>query len=272
MSFLTNFACSPTSILNTFSGAASMRTAQDVPYAQQQRQKLDRYSANQSKCRIMFVYGGNWREGSKDDYGFVGAQLAKRGYDVSIPDYRLYPQVSFPGFVEDIAAALAFELGHADSEKQKIVMMGHSAGALIAALISLDPKFLKAHGEDIGRISALISLAGPHDFFLPTDNPKWTAVFGDDKDDQKNALPVNHVSAVAPPSLILHGADDDIVTPKSARSMHSALEAADVPSTLKIYPKVGHKRLVAAIGSPLHFLAPTLDDIDHFLQASVCTE
>lgn len=264
-------ACSGTSILNTLNNAGGYRSQHDIAYGEHARQKLDVYQPKQGvgQCLVMFVYGGSWTEGSKDDYGFVGAALARRGYTVIVADYRLYPQVAYPVFVEDIALALASAPVQQLLQARKLVMMGHSAGAMIAGLVSYNPDYLQAKDLSRDMIDAYIALAGPHDYFLPTTKHKWTRIFGQDQDEQVKALTVNHIHPDNPPTLIVHGSDDEIVNPKSAHSLAEKLTDAGVPNTKLIYDKAGHVRLAAAMGRPLGFLAPTLDDVDAFLQ-NVC--
>lgn len=263
-------ACSPTSILNHTSGAEALRVAEDLAYGEDPRQRLDIYRGETASCRIVYVYGGSWQEGDKSSYGFVGAQLARQGYEVVIPNYRLYPQVRYPAFVEDVALSLSYLQREYPSDKP-LVLMGHSAGAMIASLISYDRKYLRDQGLAPDLIAANIALAGPHDYFLPSQKPEWVGIFGENPESQVEALAVNHVSSQSPPSLILHGLEDEIVTPESARSITAALEAHGVPVTLQLYEDVGHRRLVAALGYPLHFLAPTLADIKAFLASRGCS-
>jgi len=262
-------ACTPLDVLNMASGSSRYRTQADVAYGDLPRQTLDLYSpeSNAEGCRILFVYGGSWRDGDKRDYGFVGAAFARYGYEVAIPDYRVYPAVTFPAFVEDIAQSIVW---YQKQDPRPLVLMGHSAGALIAALASFDPHYLEEKGGHPQEIQALITLAGPHDYFLPTEKPQWTVIFGDDPQQQVNALPVRHVTSEAPPTLILHGLKDDIVTPRSAHSLSDALNAHGVANQVKLYPKLGHRRLMASVAPPLQFLAPTMNDILEFLQSQTC--
>lgn len=263
--------CSPLDALNFASGSAKHRFAEDVAYGELPRQTLDLYApaeANPNGCRIVFVYGGNWRQGDKRDYGFVGAAFARRGHEVAIPDYRLYPEVTFPEFVHDIARSIHWYQQRND--KRPLILMGHSAGGLIAALLSYDASYLNALGETPQHITALVTLAGPHDYFLPTDDPQWSAIFGEDAERQLRALPVRHVTAEAPQTLILHGADDDLVTPRSARSLADTLSAHGVAHHVHLYPDIGHRKLVASIATPLQFLAPTFDDVVHFIERDIC--
>ncbi|NDY94207.1 alpha/beta hydrolase [Wenzhouxiangella limi] len=266
-------ACSGTSILNVLNNAEGYRSQHNVAYGAHERQKLDIYqpAAETGQCVVMFVYGGSWEEGSKQDYGFVGAALARRGYSVIIPDYRLYPQVTYPVFVEDIALALASAPVQQRLRSRKLVMMGHSAGAMIAGLVSYNPDYLQARGLSRDMIDAYVTLAGPHDYFLPTDKHRWTRIFGEDQDQQIKALTVNHIHPDNPPTLIIHAKNDETVTPKSAHSLAENLSQAGVPSTKLIYDSGGHVGLAAAMGRPLGFLAPTLDDVDAFMQ-DICRQ
>ena len=259
--------CSGTSLLNTLNNAGGYRTQTDVAYGEHSRQTLDVYQpAKAAKaCLIVFVYGGSWEEGHKEDYGFVGAALARLGYTVVIPDYRLYPEVTYPAFVNDIAQALASKPVQQLQRDHKLIMMGHSAGAMLAGQVSYNPQYLAAVGLPKSIIEGYIALAGPHDYFLPTDKPRWVRIFGEDKKAQVDALTVNHIHPDNPPTLILHGAADETVTPKSALSLEQKLTAVGVPVTRKTYQGVGHVRLLAATGRPLGFLAPTLEDIQEFL-------
>lgn len=260
--------CSGTDVLNTVNGAGGYRAESDVSYGEHSRQQLDIYrpKQNDNACLIVFVYGGSWDSGAKEQYGFVGAALARKGYTVAVPDYRLYPEVTYPVFVEDVAHALASKPLSELRQKRRLIMMGHSAGAMIAGLISYDPKYLNAVGLSSDIIDAYVSLAGPHDYFLPTQKQRWTDIFGDDESKQVDALTVNHVRGQNPPTLILHGADDETVTPKSAISLEKKLQSAGVPVTRKTYEGVTHVKLLAAMGRPLGFLAPTLNDVDEYLR------
>ena len=224
-------------------------------------------SGTRPQCALVFVYGGSWQEGDKQQYGFVGASFAKAGYLVGIPNYRKYPDAAFPGFIEDVAMAVA----HPTIAKiPKIVLLGHSAGTLIAAHLSYNRKYLNEFGNLHSKISAFVSMAGPHDYFLPSEKPQWQAIFGSDPKQQIKALSVAYVDSQSPPTLVMHGKSDDIVTPKSAQSLADALQKNGVAHQLKLYPNIGHRRLVAALAPPIRFLAPTFNDIKTFLEGLEC--
>ena len=88
---------------------------------------------------MVFFYGGSWTTGRRGLYRFVGAALAERGIVTVLPDYRLYPQVKFPLFVDDGALAVAWVQKHAHEfggDPHRIVLMGHSAGGHEAAFLA----------------------------------------------------------------------------------------------------------------------------------------
>src|SRR5579859_4510817 len=104
-------SCSPTSVLNAMAPRQSVTVTRDVAYADGARHTLDVYAPRTLVPPVpvvVFFYGGGWESGSKDMYRFVGATLAARGMVTVIPDYRLYPQVRFPAFMQDAAAAVAW--------------------------------------------------------------------------------------------------------------------------------------------------------------------
>ena len=85
---------------------------------------------------VVFLYGGSWRNGAREDYRFVGRRLAQQGMLVLVADYRTYPETIFPGFVEDGASAVAWARAHAagwGGDPRCLFVAGHSAGAQIAA-------------------------------------------------------------------------------------------------------------------------------------------
>jgi carboxylesterase type B len=129
-------ACSPLSALNKLAPQDSAaRTGRDIAFGPLSRQKLDVYAPRPSAKTIpvlVFFYGGSWNSGRRQDYAFAARALASRGFLVIVPDYRLYPEVRFPAFVQDGAAAIRWARDHAaeyGGDPTRIVLAGHSAGA-----------------------------------------------------------------------------------------------------------------------------------------------
>jgi acetyl esterase/lipase len=216
---------------------------------------------------IIFWHGGRWKSGDKSDYRFVGAALAESGYVALIANYRHYPQVHMPGFMDDAAQTVQWAAAHAGefgADPRQLFLMGHSAGAHMAALLALDPRYLSAAGS-APAIAGVIGLSGPYDF-LPLLEADVQDMFGPPAL-YPESQPINYVRADAPPMLLAHGLKDETVWPKNSRNLASALGARGVSVTLKLYPKVAHADTVAALSPPIRGRAPTLADIQEFIAA-----
>jgi len=214
---------------------------------------------------VVFWHGGRWREGDKADYRFVGAALAGSGYVTLVANYRHYPQVKMPGFMQDAAQATLWAAAHAQEyggTPQRLYLMGHSAGAHLAALVTLDARYFAA-APRAPHIAGVIGLSGPYDF-LPLLEPDVQDMFGPPPL-YPESQPINFVRADAPPMLLVHGLNDDTVKPKNSRNLAAALQALGVPVTLKLYPKLSHADTVAALTALLRGRAPTLADIRAFV-------
>jgi acetyl esterase/lipase len=241
----------------------------DVRFGPQGWQKLDVYRPAHAAAPvpvIVFWYGGSWIEGNKEDYRFVGAALAGLGYVAVLPEYRLYPQVRFPQFLGDAAAAVAWVEGHAadyGGDPHRIVLMGHSAGAHMAAMLAMNDAYLREAGADPGDIRALIGLSGPYQ--LTPNDATLEAIFAAPYTPRDwQVLPF--VSARAPASLLIHGAADEVVWPRNSEQLAAALRADGVPVVLKIYPGRAHAATVAALSWVLRWRSPTLADIGDFMR------
>lgn len=265
-------ACSPLTVLNTATPSGHFERTADIPYGDEPRQRLDVYvpeSISTPAPMVIFYYGGGWRDGSKNDYEFVAASLTEAGNIVVIPDYRLFPDVVFPTFVDDGAAAAAWALDNSErlgGDPGRIFVMGHSAGAHIAALLALDHQYLTAAGVSGQPFAGLIGLSGPYDF-LPIESGYLLDVFPEDL--REDSQPVNFVSSRAPRTLLIHGNDDETVRPRNSRSLAESLRSEGVDVTTTYYDDVGHARVVVALAPPLSFISSTLDDSIAFIADTV---
>lgn len=237
-------------------------------YDVEHRLALDVYrprDAGRAAPIVVFFYGGAWQEGRRDWYAFAGRALAREGMVAVVPDYRVYPEVRYPVFVEDAARAVAFARAHArdwGGDPERIFLAGHSAGAHIAALLATDARYLAAEAMKPRDLAGVIGIAGPYDF-LPLVDRKLQAVFGA-RDTWPDSQPVNHVDGDEPPFLILHGDRDRRVWPRNGTSLLARLEAANEPARLILYPGIGHVKILSALRFPS--LAPTLRDLVAFVR------
>src|SRR6185436_8863637 len=142
-------ACAPETLLEPLnwsaSGAGITRTT-DLAYGVQSRQQLDIYAPMQAHGAPVFLFwhGGSWKSGDKERYRFVGARLARQGFVVAIPNYRLAPEDSFPAFEQDAALAVRWMSDHArdfGGDPARMFLSGHSAGGHIALILALDDRY-----------------------------------------------------------------------------------------------------------------------------------
>jgi acetyl esterase/lipase len=240
----------------------------NVAYGARDRQQLDVYRPKNVQGRpiIVFWYGGGWESGSKSQYRFVGAALANAGYVAVLPDYRLYPEVKFPAFVQDGAEALAWVASHAaeiGGDPKRIYLAGHSAGAHLAAMLAYDRTQLARVGLPADTVRGFIGLSGP--YALDPNNDTYRAIFAAPFS-KADWQPVQLAKAGAPPALLLHGEEDDVVLVSHARALAGVLRELGVPVTLRTYPGRGHRDTVAAFAVPAAHKLPVMDEIRAFVK------
>jgi acetyl esterase/lipase len=265
-------ACSPLSLLSASVGSNYQETANQA-YGADPRQQLDVYVPSmpaQNADVVLFIYGGRWQFGSKDEYRFVADSLAGNGFVTVIPDYRLFPQVDWRDFIRDSAVAYRWVETHIAAyggNPRRIFIMGHSAGAHMAAMVALDPLLRQQAGSDKAPCG-LIGLAGPYDF-LPIDDADVRQVFKS-ANPLIDTQPIHYVDGHAPPMLLLTGAADTTVKPGNTYRLAAAVQAQGGKAEVISYPDVGHIGIMLAMARPLSFLAPTLQDTTHFIHETAC--
>ena len=271
---LLSTGCTKFDVLNaTIPSFGYARTA-DLPYGAIPRQKLDVYrprsvpaDAKPGAKVVVFFYGGYWQYGEKGDYRFVAEALASRGFVAVLPDYRVYPETRFPGFVEDGALAVKWVHDHIaqfGGDPQHIYLMGHSAGAHIATLLALDPHYLQAVGLSTGVIRGAVGLSGPYDF-QPDDSDR--AVFGMQPGDPRNPAiePIHFARADAPPLLLVQGCQDNVVDPQNTIKLARAIRAVGGAVQTIFYHSRGHAGIALAFAWDFRWLAPVLTDTTAFV-------
>jgi acetyl esterase/lipase len=272
---VTTSACSKLAFVaaNVPAAFGSHRRRKNVVYGTHPEHRLDIYSPEAPsptpRPLVVFWYGGRWETGDKEDYRFVGAALAEIGAVAVLPNYRHYPQVKMPGFMDDAALAAgwaarnAAELG---ADPSRLYLMGHSAGAHIAALLTLNRRYLEVPGRPAPVIAGMIGLSGPYDF-LPLEDADLQDMFGP-AERYPDSQPIHFARPDAPPMLLMHGLADQTVRPRNSINLAAALQAQGVAVRLKTYPGVGHADTVAALSVPARRRAPTLAEVAAFVQAA----
>jgi acetyl esterase/lipase len=257
--------CSPAALLNATVSRDGYTIDKGEPYGTPARLKLDLYKPTMPRPdgkTVIFFYGGSWDAGNKDDYLFLGQALASRGITTIIPDYRLFPEVRFPTFIEDSAHAVRWAADRYGIDR--LFIMGHSAGAHIALMLAANTPYL--HDVDVDRMKmrAVIGLSGPYDF-LPLNSPKLIEIFGGA--DNPDIEAITFAQAPLPPALLIQGEADTTVYPKNARNLAVAWRKAGAPVELRLYPGVGHIDVVAAFSDLLRKRAPTREDVLAYIDA-----
>ncbi|WP_421936136.1 alpha/beta hydrolase [Phenylobacterium sp.] len=264
-------ACSPLSLFATLSPKdPASQVARGAAYGAGERQRLDVYAprkGSQPAPVAVFFYGGSWDSGRRQDYNWAGRALASRGFLTIVADYRLYPEVRYPGFLEDGAQAVAWASQNArglGGDPSRTVLVGHSAGAYNAVMLGLDGRYLQAAGVDPKSVKAMAGLSGPYDF-LPIASDITQRIFGA-ADDLPSTQPLAYVRPDSPPAFLATGAADDMVWPKNTIALARKLREAGVPVEERHYDGVDHVNMVLALSRPLRGRAPVLDEMTGFLR------
>jgi acetyl esterase/lipase len=263
-------ACTPQGVLNSLdraSGARGTERAAEAVAFGDHGQTLDiwRPSERGSGLRpvVVFVYGGGWAMGRREEYGFAGRAFASRGYITVVPDYR---KPLFEDFMTDGAQAVAWtraNIARYGGDPDRIALAGHSAGAHISALLALDPRWLAAAGAPSGTVKAVVGLAGPYDF-LPFTSPRAEVAMGHVAN-KTTTQPIAYARADAPPMLLATGSADTVVRPRNSVALGKALADLGARAEVREYPGMSHEGIVMALSRPFGSKGPVLDDAAVFL-------
>lgn len=253
-------ACAPVNFLNTITPSSTFKLEKNISYGETDRHKLDIYTAKAPKDNapvMVFIHGGSWEDGSKDIYKFLGEGYAREGYDVVIPNYRLYPDVKFPAFVNDVASAVAFAAQRYPD--RSLAIMGHSAGGHIVTLLGTDGDYLKTAGVDMcSRVSSFVGLSSPTGAYPLKEEP-YITIFPE-RFAGKDA-PLNNVNSPSPAMFLMNGGNDTTVGPKNSEQLAAAITARGGQAEFKLYPPLNHT-------DPVKVMSKYFDD-DSTLKADV---
>lgn len=223
-----------------------VRRAGGLAYGPHPRQRLDLHAPPapaEDAPLILFVHGGGWVGGTRQDYGFVATPLARAGALVAAMDYRLWPEAGFPAFVEDTARAAAWLA--ARHPARRLVLMGHSAGAFNAAAAALDPRWGAR-----GVVGGFIGVSGPYDFAPDEVTPP--GIFAGLA--RVEAVPAGVALAGAAPILLLHGGADRTVRPEQSERLAARAQAAGVAVRHVAWPRLAHIDIMAGFAPASRWL------------------
>lgn len=251
-------------------------TESPIPYVETNphpRQFLDLYypAGLTDYPVLIYMHGGVWRLGSKDDYPNIGEALAAQGIGVAMVNYRLTPDVTHPTHAEDVAQAVAWLIENLPAyggDPTKLFIGGHSAGGHLASLIALDPQYLAAHDLTPDLFRGVINLSTV--WWIDEWIMGWArGAFPDDDAAREAASPYYHLHADGPPMLIVAAENDYPELIEEAEAAADALTALDIAHEIHIMPDRDHYTLVDSIGAPDDLTAPL---ITAWIQSALATE
>lgn len=262
------------SMMDPFNIPAAMdggtsKVGDGIAYGDGARSKLDIYAPEQRGAPapvVFFIYGGGWNRGERGEYEFAGRALAARGFVTVIADYRLYPEVVYPDFLEDGARALRWvqdNIANYGGDPNRLFLAGHSAGAYNAVMQALDPSFRAEYGVTM-PILGVAALSGPYDFY-PFEYNEVRNTFGSAPNPQ-GTQPINLITAESPPMYLATGTTDPIVRMQNTENFANRLRAQGVWVTTQYYEGFGHMEPVLALGAMWRWRMPVLDDMVTFFQ------
>lgn len=270
MSLFTSYRLLGLLNLLTPKAPGSRRVAAGLAYGASSRQRVDLYAPRAGGGPwplVTFFYGGSWTQGERGYYEYAARALAAAGFLVAVPDCRLVPDVEYPIFLEDCCDAVQWAVAHArdyGGDPRRLAIIGHSAGAYNALMLTLDQRYLAARGL-MASLKAVAGLSGPYDFY-PFDVAVSLRAFGG-VDDPRATQPVNLVRAGLPPIWLAHGSADDLVAPRNTIRLASELRGKGVEVSERHYEGASHSGTVLALGGPGSRKLPVLAELTGFLSA-----
>lgn len=257
-------ACAPVSILNGITPSSTFDRTKNVSFGEGDRDELDIYRADEPKKDapvLMFVHGGSWDSGSKGIYKFLAEGFTKSGYDIVVPNYRLYPQGRFPDFIEDNAKAVSYT-AETFPDKQ-IVLIGHSAGAYNVLMLAMRDEYLRTAGVDrCAKILGVVALAAPTGI-IPLDSEPLITIFPDRFTGDDAVL--NNVTGPAPSIFLGHGESDTTVYPRNSTALAEKITARGGSARVEIYPGQSHIDVVKVLSRHFDGDATLKADIVNFI-------
>lgn len=241
-----------------------VRLSADRAYGSHPDQRLDIYAPAGERTGLpvlVFVHGGAWVGGYKEWAGFMAPALLPQPAILVSVEYRLAPEHVYPAAVQDVAAALKWVQQHIaefGGDPGRILLSGHSAGAHLASLVALDPRWLAAEGLGVDCIRGVLPISGLYDLQYDTSDERnrfaaaICAAFVPESADLPAASPLSHVSPRAAPFHIIAGQHDLGNLASEAVTLCARLQAAGVPATINILPGHDHFDAHARCVDPGH--------------------
>jgi acetyl esterase/lipase len=260
-------ALSALAIVNGLTASGGVTVSKDILYGDESAQDLDVYYPKplaqamraqqeiaQTYPMVVFVHGGSWESGSKEEYAFVGQSLAQAGYVTAVINYRKAPKHVYPDFVEDTAQAVAWSYNNATSlhaDPQRLGVIGHSAGAFNVVAAMSNEDFLAPYGVSPDDIAAVIGIAGPYSY----DFRKYggSSAFANDATPDE-VMPDRQLKGPQPPYLLLTAENDETVHDTNTVKMTQALKDYGAAVENGVIKGASHATSIGAMAPPLRWV------------------
>jgi acetyl esterase/lipase len=259
----------------------------DGPDADARKHRLNLFLAEgRDWPTVIFVHGGGWMDGDKDlkvagadVYGNIGRFLASRGVGAAVISYRLIPHVDWRAQIADVAAAVAWihrNIVAHGGRPEALFLMGHSAGAQLAARVALDPGPLDGLAVGASPVCGVIAVSGAgYDLANEPEKDRdgkpgyfWTR-FGGEPGWRQDASILPFVSAASPPFLLMYASNEDPALKQQSQLLHRALQDTGASSRLVVVPGQSHERMVLALSRDDRTAGPAILD---FARNTPCGE
>ncbi len=260
-------ALSALAVVNGITSNSGVGVSKNILYGDEPAQDLDIYypkplaqamkaqdTIHNTYPMVVFVHGGSWESGSKEEYAFVGQSLAQAGYVTAVINYRKAPEHVYPDYVEDTAQAIAWSINNAPSlhvDPKRVAVVGHSAGAFNAVAAMSNEDFLAPYGIKPRDIAAVIGIAGPYSY----DFRKFASVTAFAADATPDAvMPDRQIKGEQPPYLLLTAEKDKVVHKTNTIKMTQALKDHGVTVENGEIEGASHATSIGAMAPPLRWV------------------
>jgi acetyl esterase/lipase len=222
---------------------------------------------------VIWIHGGAMAYGDKEYVQSKAEYFARKGYVFISINYRLSPKVVHPVHVQDVADAIVWihnNAIHYSADGTKIFLMGHSAGAHLAALVSTDDTYIKKAGGDLDIIQGVVLLDGAgYDIPVLMNDSKsklrewYISAFGNSKSEWEKASPVSYIKPGKKiPSFMIAYAGEREVSEVEAKILSRKLSEAQIDNRVFFYQKKNHLTISRELGEDND---KTTDDVLRFL-------
>jgi acetyl esterase/lipase len=220
----------------------------DIPYAGRDNDmlKLDvfRVKGGEPAPVLVFIHGGYWNSGHRKLYASFAKTFNSAGFVTVLVDYRLFPEVMYPVFVDDCVNALNWTMEHIaeyGGDPERIFVAGSSAGSHIAAMILLDDEFRNSLAFDPMKIRGALLTSSPFDFEKDNllDEDILHEVMGSEEN-YNDAQPIKHIRKDVPPILIINGDRDPLTSEAQAARFAHKMKEIGAPVTYLMIPGGDH--------------------------------